>query len=467
MELDININIENRLPALNRILEIGDYNTLVRECCILLEDILRKSYTAILPAVDFKTRDFLFQAEREIGANKKGIDSFGLGEIAGLYRKTKFIDVLSQYLKIDMKPLKAFDINHIVTTRNSLVHKSTDHYTISYHEAKLIYEYVMNWLAYLGYANIESSGPASFSRSQKRSNMPEKKEGRKKTASAYSSSYGAEDERLANQAKTTLKLDEKAIKQALDSYGRPDSPNLTALDVGCAAGHVTVTRFDPALFSSVIGIDINEHKIKDAQSKADKVFSFEQMNCESDDFLASMKNLMEEKGIEKFDFIFSAYTLHHLKNPLKVLKKLRMLLKPGGFVILRSADDGSKVAYPDDGLVQRIIEMTLSVEGVSDRLNGRKLFSYLVNTGFENISVFHEITDTARLNFEEKHRLFSVSFMYRKDYFRKRLENDPDNHEYAEDLEQIEDMLESLEDCFSRKDFYYSHTNYAVIGQLN
>ncbi|MOA04322.1 hypothetical protein D3C78_1238700 [compost metagenome] len=187
---------------------------------------------------------------------------------------------------------------------------------------------------------------------------------------------------------------------------------------------------------------------------------------ESAEFEKLVAEQLERHGQQRFDVIFSALTLHHLSNPVKALFKLRKLLKPNGCMILRGADDGSKLAYPDEqGLVQNILSMTQEVEGASDRENGRKLYTQLKKAGFGRIQLLYDVKDTVNKTIEERLSLYQGSFSYRLNNFKKRLDQEPDNTYFQDEYNWMKDALEELEVEFVNDTFYYQETVYLAIAR--
>jgi ubiquinone/menaquinone biosynthesis C-methylase UbiE len=114
----------------------------------------------------------------------------------------------------------------------------------------------------------------------------------------------------------------------------PISPEWTAIDYGCGTGLITlaieqdvkkITGFDssPAMLSKLM----------------EKVNSLGLSNVET-----KLVDL-ETEGVPEMqaDLVVSSMTLHHIANIPALLKKLYMLLKPGGYIALADLDieDGS------------------------------------------------------------------------------------------------------------------------------
>ena len=276
--------------------------------------------------------------------------------------------------------------------------------------------------------------------------------------SIYDLDFGKERERLVSQGG---RYDEQTQK-ILDEYLTGDK--YIALDVGCAQGYTTTQTYRKAKYKKVIGIDINEQGIKEAIKDApSKKYSYYPLDVEREDFVEEMKKIMDKEGIKGFDVISCFLVLHHLKDGQKAIKELKKLLNKGGMIIIRGSDDGTKISYGDDGLIEKIINSTYQIDGLSDRHNGRKLFTWVVDAGFSNVRMHTSVTDTSNMTYEEKQGLFQVSFGYRINYFKKQLEMHNDD-ESLKEFKDMENMLTKLESVFARNDFWYSLNRYVCVG---
>jgi 2-polyprenyl-3-methyl-5-hydroxy-6-metoxy-1,4-benzoquinol methylase len=187
----------------------------------------------------------------------------------------------------------------------------------------------------------------------------------KKASSSYS--YTMDKSRLRVQADLLTVLDKNAIDKAVSYCG--DKTNIKVLDVGCADGYVTTCRFLEYENLQVTGVDISEEGIESAKREfTTKNFSFLARDVESHDL-----------NIGSFDIIFSALTMHHLKNPEGTLHRLWAMLNSGGVLLIRGADDGCKLNYPFDEDLDFLLNSTNSIIGSSDRIYGRKIYTHMTD----------------------------------------------------------------------------------------
>ena len=283
--------------------------------------------------------------------------------------------------------------------------------------------------------------------------------------SIYSSTYRNEFSRLRIQARNSIQSD----KAALDYIGQSDFPydEWNILDVGCAYGFVAEDRFgSDERAACILGLDNNALAIEKAREiHTNPKMLFEVLDVEDEDFEEELASLLKKHGISDIHIIFSALTLHHLKNPKKVLRKLRKFLAKDGVIILRGSDDGSKLAYPNSNLMYQIIQKSLSAHGVSDRQNGRKLYAQLFDSGYHDIRIFSSMKDLSSIDYDDRDALFQESFAYRIDYFRKAYDQDPLDFQAKNDYEWMKEALDLFEQQFYEQNFWYCEYDYVGVAR--
>ncbi len=279
--------------------------------------------------------------------------------------------------------------------------------------------------------------------------------------SIYDATYGDEFKRLRIQAENAFSSD----MDVLNRYIHKDK-KYNVLDVGCAYGFVGASRFNGEPFSNIVGIDKNEKCILKAKEiNTDSRFSYYVSDIEANDFDEKIKSIMTENQIEEFDVIYIALVIHHLKEPVSFLKNVRKLLSQNGIIIIRGSDDGSKLAYNDDGLMKSIIELTLGVSDVSDRYNGRKIFSQLKKAGFADVEIFSYMRDISSMDFDDRENLFNESFSYRINYVRREYEADPNSLQKRNNFLEMEELLAKFQERFYDSTFWYCEYDYIGVAK--
>ncbi len=284
-----------------------------------------------------------------------------------------------------------------------------------------------------------------------------------KTMSVYSPEFGKEFKRLRIQSKNTRAADMPVIEGCMQALNKD---RVYILDAGCAYGYVTKDRFGDFDNVCVLGVDANENCLEYARkNNEDESIFYEKLNLEGEDLEDELEELMDRHGIPKFDIIFSSLVIHHLKNPNKFLRRIRKFLSKGGYIILRGSDDGSVMTYNDDGLIEKVISLHLSCDGISDRENGRKLYHQLVTSGYKNVQMHSYIKDISALDMDERYEIFLERFSYRKNYLKIVAEKEPYNMEKRNNYEYMKILLEQLENKFADESFWYCETDFVGVAQ--
>ena len=317
-------------------------------------------------------------------------------------------------------------------------------------------------------ADAAPQPPQNFDPSHKGQTSRAGSSGSTFAASNYSSDYSNELKRLEIQAKNAARSDRAALDYLESLAPFPEDEPRYVLDLGSAYGFVAADRFgnDPRV-GKVLCVDFNARVIERARIlfAENPKMVFEVLDAESDSFEDDLRALMEKHNIPKLHIVFSALLLLHLRDPNRVLRKLRHVMEPGSYIILRGSDDGSKLCYPHAELMDEIIRKCGELPGGSDRYNGRKLCPQLINSGFRDVRMFSTMTDLSEFDFDGRAALFAESFAYRSDFFRRRLEQAPDDPGRKKEYQWICDALEEFENQFYETNFWYCEYDYMAVGR--
>lgn len=281
------------------------------------------------------------------------------------------------------------------------------------------------------------------------------------TLSDYSSTYKPEQKRLLLQQQYSQQIDDEAFQWAISHMPRREG--LIGLDLGCADGTVTRLRFDRFdQFHRVIGIDKNSDAI--ASARRDEKYAFYAINAEESDFEERLEQALAELGADQVDLVFSALTVHHMTHPIRALERLRRYVRPGGAIILRGVDDGTLVAFGDDGLAERCVELSLQAENMSDRYHGRKFYSQLLQAGFCDVKMLFTTDCTVGMDDDERDELYRYYFNFRKNYTAKLVNAHPGDHRISELDTAMRTALSKLRDRFEDPGLFVMITNLAAVG---
>jgi ubiquinone/menaquinone biosynthesis C-methylase UbiE len=168
-------------------------------------------------------------------------------------------------------------------------------------------------------------------------------------------------------------------------------PSMSILDVGCGPGSITVGLAQRVPAGHVTGVDVVEDVLEQARELAGD---------------SGLGNLTFETGDvyalgyedDRFDVAYAHQVLQHLTDPVRALRELRRVTKPGGFVAIRDADYGTMVHAPDVPEIHRWRDLYHAVATRNDAEAdaGRYLNGWMLEAGFEDLQlsgstwVFHE-----------------------------------------------------------------------------
>ncbi|MDP2790267.1 MAG: methyltransferase domain-containing protein [Rectinemataceae bacterium] len=177
-----------------------------------------------------------------------------------------------------------------------------------------------------------------------------------------------------------LKTDSEAVRK--QSLWAGIQPGMRVADVGCGSGITTRYLYQliqPA--GEIVGIDASESRIRyAAEQYAENGISFV---CR--DFYKPLQDL------GRFDFIWVRFILeYHKAFSSEIVKNMEQILTPGGIMCLIDLDHNCLNHFGlSDRLAQTIsgVMCTLEKEHDFDPYAGRKLYSYLYDLGFDDISV--------------------------------------------------------------------------------
>lgn len=287
---------------------------------------------------------------------------------------------------------------------------------------------------------------------------------KRKGGSSYNYDVGDEKHRLEIQAKLESPFDEAILQKVIKELTATGSCRI--LDVGCSTGLLTQHLF--AKYGdkvSVLGIDKFQSCVMEFNERFSPMEGFQakELDLDNEDWADKLKGFMWERSIPRFDLIFCSMSLHHMAESTTVLKDLRNLLREGGYIYVRTNDDGLKIAYPDpDRSIENVIRMTLEIPGISDRFHGRKIYSELLSSGYSEISVQHYNIDTANKSMDEREAIFENTFSWRKNYFcrqvrtAKNTENVEKINTSVQSFNKIVEEVDRIEALFSDPCFYFS-----------
>lgn len=435
----------SKLLKIKEFFDNGDYKSCAKEACLYIEILLREQIIKNLSLFSPKLRLQINQYEAERGKGSRSIDDFNMGEIVGLYRKVNFFEEYSNLFKKDMTPIRIFNLNEVVDIRNLLTHETNEDFILSEQSATVVLS-----LLELLIRTFENNDSLGFGHLVKSGTI-----------------ISANNKEVINKSfQKYLTVLDSALGIILNGDSRK---KLVMVDLGCREGYTThqiYLQFRNSI-DKIYAVCETEEFYASAQEQYGGNENIVFIHIAFDDNLFDhMMNFLDEQQIEKVDVLYSDGRVRNLKEQESFFRKVRrVLLKDGGGVIIKSFDDGSKTCFPDpDCILEKIIEKTASLPIVSDRFNGRKVYSFFWKAGFRNIKALYSINDTVGLSCDERLDLYDESFDYRINYFKKLSENEPLNSIIRNEYKEMSGYLKKLQDMFCDDSFYYCEVNYIFVA---
>lgn len=159
-------------------------------------------------------------------------------------------------------------------------------------------------------------------------------------------------------------------------------PGSKVLEAGCGVGSQTIFLAPNSPSACITSVDISPESLELAKKAVatrgitNVLFKVENL------YELSFKN-------NSFDHVFVCFVLEHLAEPVRALKSLQRVLRPGGTITVIEGDHGSFYSYPETiesrKAVQCLIDLQAQLGGNS--LIGRQLYPLLTEAGFGEVQV--------------------------------------------------------------------------------
>ncbi|MEP6480969.1 MAG: methyltransferase domain-containing protein [Rhodoglobus sp.] len=156
------------------------------------------------------------------------------------------------------------------------------------------------------------------------------------------------------------------------------APGLSLLDVGCGPGTITAEFADRLALGRVVGLDASAEVI--AKASAD----FARPNLSF--VTGNAYELPFDDGA--FDIAHAHQTLQHVADPVRMLREMRRVVKPGGIVAARDVDYAGTIWFPQlpalDSWLALYERVHRSNGGEPDA--GRRLKAWAQEAGFDEVA---------------------------------------------------------------------------------
>lgn len=156
-------------------------------------------------------------------------------------------------------------------------------------------------------------------------------------------------------------------------FGRAGlAPGMSAVDLGCGGGNVTLEIAALVAPASVVGIDMDDVKLALARDAA------------ATRGLANVRfqamNLNDWHEDAAYGVVYTRFVLQHLAQPVEMLRRMWEAVRPGGVLIVEDADFDGWACHPSrpefDFFTRTYAEVIRRAGG--DHSIGRKLYAYFL-----------------------------------------------------------------------------------------
>ena len=130
------------------------YTFAATEAAKIIELAFRKLLLHGLPKLDEKQRLKVMDAILAIGKGTRGVDSFGLGQMLAVVKRSHFFDAWEQATGRDLTPIKMVNFDALSDVRNKLAHHG---YEASKFEAEFMFQVLQGFIDTFDILTIESS----------------------------------------------------------------------------------------------------------------------------------------------------------------------------------------------------------------------------------------------------------------------------------------------------------------------
>jgi ubiquinone/menaquinone biosynthesis C-methylase UbiE len=159
-------------------------------------------------------------------------------------------------------------------------------------------------------------------------------------------------------------------------------PGMSLLDVGCGPGTVTLDLAGRVEPGRVVGIDISEEVIAQAETlRAERQVANAGFST-GDVYQLDFPDW-------SFDVVHAHQLLQHLTDPAAALRELGRVLRPDGVLAVRDGDYGAFTWWPADPLLDRWLEIyhQVTARNGAQADAGRRLLSWVHAAGFGHSTV--------------------------------------------------------------------------------
>ncbi len=158
-------------------------------------------------------------------------------------------------------------------------------------------------------------------------------------------------------------------------------PGLAVLDIGCGPGTITADLAERVAPGTVLAVEQFTDVLDVARAE------IERRNLPNVSFATADVHRLEFPD-DTFDVVHAHQVLQHVADPVRALREMRRVCRPGGIVAARDADYAGFIWFP---LIPGL-DLWLDLYGKAHRANGgepdagRRLLSWALAVGFDDVT---------------------------------------------------------------------------------
>jgi ubiquinone/menaquinone biosynthesis C-methylase UbiE len=159
-------------------------------------------------------------------------------------------------------------------------------------------------------------------------------------------------------------------------------PGMRCIDLGCGGGEVTLELARLiAPGGTIVGVDMDAVELALASEAATE------RGIANVEFRAVNVNEWDEPAA--YDVVFCRFLLHHLSQPVALLRRMWAAVRPGGVIVVEDADFDGWCCHPANEGFDFFLRTYREVLGRSggDHATGRKLCAHFLAAGISDAEV--------------------------------------------------------------------------------
>lgn len=183
---------------------------------------------------------------------------------------------------------------------------------------------------------------------------------------------------------------------------------MQVIDLGCGTGAACLAIASKFPNAHIWGIDCSHHLLNTARQLQQERELNNLEFIQGDAYALNLPNA-------SIDFVYGRLLFQHLAEPIKALKEISRVLKPGGKVCLVDVADNWFALNPEPPVFSALRECICAIQASlgGDCQIGYKLGNYLSEAGFKQIETRVEVVTSDRLGgIEQFLELFSFGSPY-------------------------------------------------------